>query len=213
MNPVDLTLEISTKLPSFPGSPQPRFITWATNQNNGYNLELLFLSSHSGTHIDAPFHFINKGITIEKIPLHRLITDAILFRIKKGADNKITKKDILEFERKHGPIQPSSTLIFDTGWSKNLAKEHYFTKNPGLSSAAAKYLTIKKINLVGIDSPSIDAGKDKKFSAHHVLLKKGVLILENLCNLKKISKLHFKLLVLPLKLKGATGSPVRAVAL
>ncbi|TLX82544.1 MAG: cyclase family protein [Thaumarchaeota archaeon] len=210
---LDLTLEISTKLPSFPGSPQPRFISWATNEDDGYNLELIFLSSHSGTHIDAPFHFIENGLKIDKIPLKRLVTDAVLCRIKKGADKAITKQDIIEFENKHGKLQPNSTLIFATGWHKNLLKKYYFTKNPGLSIFAAKYLVKKKISLVGIDSPSIDLGLDSRFLVHHQLLDNGILILENLCNLEKISGVHFKLVVLPLKLKGATGSPVRAVAL
>jgi len=213
MSPLDLTLEISTKLPSFPGSPQPQFISWATNEDDGYNLELIFLSSHSGTHIDAPFHFIKKGLKIDQIPLKRLVTDAVLYRIKKGADKAITKQDIIEFENKHGKLQPNSTLIFATGWHKNLLKKYYFTKNPGLSISAAKYLVKKKISLVGIDSPSIDLGLDSRFLAHHELLDNGILILENLCNLEKILGVHFKLVVLPLKLKGATGSPVRAIAL
>ena len=211
--PLDLTLEISTKLPSFPGSPRPRFISWATNEDDGYNLELIFLSSHSGTHIDAPFHFIKNGLKIDKIPLKRLVTDAILCRIKKRADEAITKQDIIEFENKHDKLQPNSTLIFATGWDKNLFKKYYFIKNPGLSLSAAKYLVKKKLSLVGIDSPSIDLGADSRFLAHHQLLNNGILILENLCNLKKISGVHFKLVVLPLKLKGATGSPVRAIAL
>ncbi len=213
MSPLDLTLEISTKLPSFPGSPRPRFISWATNKEDGYNLELIFLSSHSGTHIDAPFHFVESGLKIDKIPLKRLVTDAVLCKIKKGADQAINKQDIVEFENKHGKLQPNSTLIFATGWYKNLFKKYYFTKNPGLSISAAKYLVKKKISLVGIDSPSIDLGSDSRFLAHHQLLNNGILILENLCNLEKISGVHFKLVVLPLKLKGTTGSPVRAIAL
>jgi len=213
MSPLDLTLEISQKLPSFPGSPQPQFISWATNEIDGYNLELVFLSSHSGTHIDAPFHFIDRGLKVDQIPLKRLICNAILCKVKKGSDEAITKKDILGFERKHGNVVTNSTIIFATGWNKNLLKKYYFEKNPGLSIDAAKYLVSKKINLVGIDSPSIDLGKNSSFSAHHVLLKNDVLILENLCNLEKISRTHFKLVVLPLKLKGATGSPVRAIAL
>jgi len=66
---------------------------------------------------------------------------------------------------------------------------------------------------VGIDSPSIDIGTDRRFSVHHIFSKNNVLIVENLCNLEKISKIHFKLIVLPLKLKDATGSPVRAIAI
>jgi len=81
-----------------------------------------------------------------------------------------------------------------------------------LSVSAAKYLASKKINLVGIDSPSIDLGKDSKFSVHQIFAKKGMLIVENLANLDKIKSSKFRLVVLPLKLKNATGSPVRAVA-
>ncbi len=213
MEPIDLTLEISNKLPSFPGSPRPQFISWADKKSDGYNLELIFLSSHSGTHLDAPFHFIEKGFTIDKIPLRRLVSDAILCRLKKGPDESITKKDILDFEAKYGKVKPGASVIFETDWHHNLTEKGYFIKNPGLSESAAKYLAQKKIGLVGIDSPSIDLGKDSKFSAHHILLKKGILILENLCNLEKIKETRFKLIVLPLKLKGATGSPVRAIAL
>ncbi len=209
---IDLTLEISTKLPRFPGTPKTEFIPWAKNDFDGYNLELLFLSSHSGTHIDAPFHFIENGLKIDKIPLDRLVNDAVLCKLKKRAGETITKEDIVEFENKDGKIQPNSILIFSTGWVKNLYKENYFAKNPGLSVSAARYLVAKKINMVGIDSPNIDLGSDSKFSAHHKLLGNDILILENLCNLEKISKTHFKIIVLPLKLKGATGSPVRAVA-
>ncbi len=213
VEPIDLTLEISNKLPSFPGSPSPRFISWADKKSDGYNLELIFLSSHSGTHLDAPYHFIEKGIKIDMIPLNRLITSAILCKIRKGPDMSITRSDIVSFEARNGKIQPNSAIIFGTGWSRNLTRKDYFTKNPGLSASAAKYLSEKRVSLIGIDSPSIDLGKDPKFSAHHVLLKSGILILENLCNLDKIQRTSFMLIVLPLKLKGATGSPVRAVAI
>lgn len=213
MEPVDLTLEISSKLPSFPGSPRPQFISWANKKSDGYNLEVIFLSSHSGTHLDAPYHFIEKGPKIDDIPLNRLITSAFLCSIKKGPDKPITRDDIIDFEAKNGKIYPNSALVFRTDWSKNLARKDYFTRNPGLSASAAKYLLEKKVGLIGIDSPSIDLGKDPKFPAHHVLLKGGILILENLCNLDKIKRTTFRLIVLPLKLKGATGSPVRAVAI
>lgn len=214
MRPIDLTLEISNKQPSFPGSPRPQFIPWANRKSDGYNLELVFLSTHSGTHIDAPFHFLDKGLGVDKIPLTRLILNAFLCRVKKGPDEPITKEDITKFESRYGDISPGSAVVFQTGWSQNIAKKDFFTRNPGLSASAATYLSSKKeISLVGIDSPSIDVGKDEKFSVHHILLKKRIVILENLCNLDKIPKNNFNLIVLPLKLKGATGSPVRAVAI
>ena len=213
MKVIDLTLTISEEIPTFPGSPQPNFINWETLEKDGYNLELLFLSSHTGTHIDAPYHFLKKGQKIHQIVTRRLVTEAILIKIRKVANKSITKDDIQKFEKKYGKIDDGSTVIFHTGWQKNLKKESYFLKNPGLAVSAAKYLASKKINMVGIDSPSIDLGKDSKFSVHHILAKSGILIVENLANLEKINSEMFHLIVAPLKLKNATGSPVRAMAL
>ena len=213
MEPIDLTLEISEKLPSFPGSPLPQIIPWSNLKKDGFNLELLFLSSHSGTHLDAPYHFLNNGPKIHQIHPRRLISDAVLINVKKKTNQEITKNDILKFEKKHGTISENSTVVFATGWQKNLQKKSYFQRNPGLGISAAKYLISKKLNLVGIDSPSIDLGNNSKFDIHHILLKNNILILENLCNLEKIQHVFFKLIVLPLKLKNTTGSPVRAVAI
>jgi len=212
MKVVDLTLTVSDKIPTFPGSPQPSFIPWENVKEDGYNLELLFLSTHTGTHMDAPYHFLEKGAKIHEISLKKLVSEAVLIKSKKNGGESITKTDIQKFEKKHGKIASFSSVIFYTGWQRNLQKKYYFTKNPGLSVSAAKYLASKKINLVGVDSPSIDLGTDSKFSVHQIFAKKGILIVENLANLEKIKSSKFHLVVLPLKLKNATGSPVRAIA-
>lgn len=212
MKPIDLTLTISKSIPSFPGSPTPQFVSWSNLKEDGYNLELLFLSSHTGTHLDAPFHFVKNGIKIDQIPLDRLMGDAILIKTKKSKNSVITKSEILQFEKKNGVIPNKSSVFFFTDWQKNLKKYNYFTENPGLALSAATYLAQKKTNLVGIDSPSIDLGKDESFRAHHILSKNNILIVENLANLDKIKSKEFSFTILPLKLKDATGSPVRAVA-
>jgi kynurenine formamidase len=212
MKVIDLTLTVSDKIPTFPGSPQPNFIPWENVKEDGYNLELLFLSTHTGTHMDAPYHFLEKGAKIHEISLKKLVSEAVLIQCRKKSGGSITKTDIQKFEKKHGKIASFSSVIFYTGWQRNLQKKYYFTKNPGLSVSAAKYLASKKINLVGIDSPSIDLGTDSKFSVHQIFAKKGILIVENLASLGKIKSPKFHLVVLPLKLKNATGSPVRAIA-
>ena len=212
MKIIDLTLTISNKIPTFPGSPQPNFIPWEKIKDDGYNLELLFLSSHTGTHLDAPYHFLEKGAKIHEISLKKLVSNAVLIKSRKKSNESVTKTDIQKFEKKHGKIASFSSVIFYTGWQRNLQKKYYFTKNPGLSVSAAKYLASKKVSLVGIDSPSIDLGTDSKFSVHQIFSKKGILIVENLANLEKIKSSKFHLVVLPLKLKNATGSPVRAIA-
>ena len=212
MKIIDLTLTVSDKIPTFPGSPQPNFIPWENIKEDGYNLEVLFLSSHTGTHMDAPHHFLEKGAKIHEISLKKLVSEAALIQCRKNGGQSITKTDIQKFEKNHRKIENFSSVIFYTGWQKNLQKKYYFTKNPGLSVSAAKYLASKKISLIGIDSPSIDLGKDSKFSVHQIFAKKGILIVENLANLDKIKPSKFHLVVLPLKLKNATGSPVRAIA-
>jgi len=212
MKVLDLTLTISDNIPTFPGSPALSFIPWENIKDDGYNLELLFLSTHTGTHLDAPYHFLEKGTKIHEINLKRLVCDAVLVKLRKKSGETIKKIDIEKFEKKHGKIAVSSSVIFWTGWQKNLLKDFYFTKNPGLSVSAVNYLASKKINLVGIDTPSIDLGSNSKFSAHHILAKNNILIVENLVNLDKINSINFHLVIAPLKLKNATGSPVRALA-
>jgi len=212
MRILDLTLTISNKIPTFPGSPQPKLIPWENVRDDGYNLEFLFMSTHTGTHMDAPYHFLEKGAKIHEISLKKLVSEAVLIKSKKKEGESVTKTDIQKFEKKHGKIASFSSVIFYTGWQRNLQKKYYFEKNPGLSVSAAKYLASKKINLVGIDSPSIDLGTDSKFSVHQIFAKKGILVVENLANLEKIKSSKFHLVVLPLKLKNATGSPVRAIA-
>ena len=212
MKPIDLTLMISPSIPNFPGSPKPQFLLWSDLKEDGYNLELLFLSSHTGTHMDAPYHFVKNGIKMHQIPVARFFAKATLIKIPKGNDEPITKDDIMKFEKSHERIPDSSSVVFFTGWQKNLHSSSYFQANPGLSKSAAEYLASKGINLVGIDSPSIDMGRDHSFTAHKILAENNILIVENLSNLDKIKSVFFDLVVLPLKLKDATGSPVRAVA-
>ena len=212
MDVIDLTLTISQDIPSFPGSPKPSFVPWSKIKTDGYNLELLFFSSHTGTHLDAPFHFNEKGAKIHQILPSRLISKAILIKIRKRPNQQITKADIINFEKKYEIIEEGQSVVFFTGWQKNLKKKSFFIDNPGLSTSAARYLVSKKVNMVGIDSPSIDIGKDVRFPVHKILSKNNVLIVENLCNLEKISSINFQFIVFPLKLKNATGSPVRAIA-
>ena len=213
MKQTDLTLTISKSTPNFPGSPKLQFIPWSTLKEDEYNLELLFLSSHTGTHLDAPYHFAKNGAKIHQIPLDRLLGNGVLIKIKKGKNQVITKNDLILFERKNGNIQKHSSIIFHTEWQKNLNSDSYFINNPGLSESAAKYLVSKEINLVGIDSPSIDLGINRTFIVHKILAKNNILIVENLTNLNKISSKQFDFVILPLKLKDASGSPVRAIAI
>lgn len=208
MKVVDLTMQVSPRIPLFPGSPQPSFIAWSTFAAHGYDSEVVHMSTHTGTHMDAPSHFAKGRTTIDKISASRFVSPAVLVRMRKKAGEEISRGDISGED-----VSQGDAVVIATGWEKHYKSRDYMTKNPGLSKGAAEYLVEKKVNAVAIDSPSIDPGHDEKFTAHNILLPAGVLVIENLCNLYEIKEKRFTLFAAPLKLAGATGSPVRALAL
>jgi kynurenine formamidase len=215
MKILDLTLGISTDIKVFPGSPQPTFIKWSRFDIHGYDSEVMFLSTHTGTHIDAPSHFISGMATIDKIEINRFIcNNAILLKIEKDCNQAVSRDDIIASEDNDvGEIKEKDTIVFFTGWQSQIESDIYMSNNPGLSSDAAEYLVEKKVNAVAIDAPSIDSGIDASFKAHKILLSNDILIIENICNLEKFNTGRFTLIITPLKLIGASGSPVRAIGI
>jgi arylformamidase len=202
-------MEICPSMRVFPGSPQPSFIEWSKFEIHGYSSEVMFLSTHTGTHIDAPSHFIPDSRTIDKIKVSRFVSRSILIKIPKKADQQITLNDIINYK-----INANDTVVFATGWEKRFKNDNYMINNPGLSLDAAEYLVSNRVNAVAIDGPSIDRGVDNNFNIHSALLSNDIPIIENLCNLEELSSVKsFTLIVNPLKLVGASGSPVRAIAL
>jgi arylformamidase len=230
MQVIDLTMKITPSIRVFPGSPQPSFIPWSRFDVNGYDSEAMFMSTHTGTHVDAPCHFKPGLASIDMIPPDRLVCNATLIRVEKKANQLIEQEDLGDDQ-----IRQGYAVVIATGWEKRSGNSNYMSENPGLSKQAARYLSRKKINAVAIDSPSIDAGADtkEKFVAHNILLSSNILIVENLCNLDKIARRNssnsnnnssaaatsaitattFTLVISPLKLGGATGSPARVLAL
>jgi arylformamidase len=208
MRVIDLTMKITPSIKVFPGSPQPSFIPWSRFDSHGYDSEAMFMSTHTGTHVDAPSHFAPGLASIDRIPASRLVSSAVLIRIPKKANQLVEREDFAGEQ-----IRQGDAVVIATGWEKRAASSNYMTENPGLSEQAAKYLASKKVNAVAIDGPSIDAGVDEKFTVHKILLTRNILIVENLCNVTGISTNRFTLVLSPLKLGGATGSPARALAI
>jgi arylformamidase len=213
MQVIDLTMRISSSIRVFPGSPQPCFIQWSKFDCHGYDSEVMFMSTHTGTHVDAPCHFKPGLASIDMISADRLVCNAVLIRAEKRASQLIEQQDL------GNQIMQGDAVVIATGWEKRAASRNYMTENPGLSKQAARYLAKKKVNAVAIDCPSIDAGTDSRFTAHNILLPNNILAVENLCNLDRIaitatsSSNKFTLIISPLKLGGATGSPARVLAL
>jgi arylformamidase len=208
---IELTQGIDEKTQVFPGSPNPKILKWSNFAVNGYDSELIFTSTHVGTHIDSPAHFCNNGIPVDKIPLSRLVVfnKTKVLEIKKRNNDIIGVDDLKAFD-----INNNDTILINTGWSSNRFSDNYFKNNPGLSKQASEYLSDLQINLVGIDSPNIDPAIDENFNAHKVLSARNIPIIENLVNLDKIKgNSNFIFIALPLNLKGCSGSPIRAIAI
>lgn len=213
MKLLDLTLEMTPDMPMFPGSPQMTVIPWSTISGHGYNSEMLFLSSHSGTHMDAPYHFVQDGLRIHQIPIEKMSGKAALIDAEAASGESIGTADIRRYEASWGTIPDNTPVIFRTGWQSHLNRDDYFTHNPGLDSDAAKYLASKRISLVGTDAPSIDTGSNDAFPAHHILARVGTVNVEALANLDKIKTHTLDYIILPMNIRDATGAPVRAVAI
>lgn len=202
---VDLSQPVCAATPVFPGDGAVRFTIL---DQTSVNVSRIDLSVHTGTHMDAPYHFFDNAATIDHIPLDRCMGPARLVDLRSlGAGCAIRREDI---ERRcDGPLAAHAAVLH-TGWSQQWGTPCYFSDHPCLAADAAQFLVDCGVRLVGVDMPSVDRAP---YPAHHILLGAGVPIVENLTNLEAIRANPFQIVVLPLKLAGLDGSPVRAVAI
>lgn len=203
----DISLKISEKMITWPGDPSVKIERTALIANgNTCNVSRINMATHTGTHIDAPYHFLENGNTIEKINLESLMGTCIVLEI--DVDNNIKAEDI----KKHN-ISGHSRVIFKTKnselWESN--SDNFNKDFISLSQDAAEYLVEKSVELIGIDYLSIESFYcDKKHAVHKILLKNNVIIVEGL-NLSSVEPGIYELICLPLKLDGTDGAPARVV--
>jgi kynurenine formamidase len=157
--------------------------------------------------MDAPAHFYNGVPTIEQIPLENCFGPAVLIDVRKvGPRGEISPAD---FAPREEAIRTTGKAIFWTGWSSRWGQDGYFDDYPVLSEAAARWLAVRGVHLVGMDTPSPDCDPH---AVHYILLGANMVIVENLTSLDRIERDVFDLIVVPLPLKGLEASPVRAFA-
>ena len=210
---VDLSQEVTPDLQVFPGYPQPSFLPWTTREHHGYLAEALFLVSHSGTHIDAPWHYRPEGKKIHEMSVSQFVVRCRLLDVRPQRAKARIGARVLRRAARVAGVTPGDAVILRTGWEAMRGRDAYLLQNPGLDERGAEELVRQGVSLVGIDTASVHMSGAGDFPAHHTLLKAGVPILENLANLEDVRASTFTLVALPLRLRGATGSPVRAVAL
>jgi kynurenine formamidase len=184
---------------------------------------------HGGTHLDAPHHFSEKGRTTEQIPLEQLVSPAVVVDVSalaaKDRDYRLTREDVLQFEKANGPIARGSIVLLRTGWSRHWpnAKAYLGDDTPGDASklsfpsygvdAARLLVEDRGAAALGIDTASIDYGRSTDFQVHRIVAARNVPGFENLTNLDRLPARGAIVIALPMKIEGGSGGPLRAVAL
>jgi arylformamidase len=208
---VDLSFDIYDRAPTFWTDPKTAVIEHYRTEHLGYNMTQLVMSTHTGTHLDAPFHFLDDGRTVDRIDLRRGFGPAsVLDYSSKAPQEEIS---VAELEPHAGVIAPGSRLIIRTGWDRVFPDPRYFTDMPALSVDACRYLAERRVACVAMDTPSVNSSD--YITAHRVLLHRDVevLIIEGLRGLERLRGDQVILMAFPLRIRGRDGSPCRAVAL
>jgi len=202
----DISLTLSSNLVSWPGEDAFQLSKiHAISNGDNCNVTELHMSTHQGTHIDSPYHFLNNGATSEDLLIENLIGLCVIIDV---AESDIINKahvDNYDYSKYKRVIFKTKNSIL---W-KNDTKE--FDKNfVSLSLEAAQYLYDQGVVLIGIDYLSIEKFSSLTHDVHKLLLGNNIIILEGL-NLSDICEGYYELICLPIKLAGSDGSPARAV--
>ncbi len=210
MKVIDLTHTIYQGMPVFPGTEPPLFEPANTLEMHGYLEKKITFYSHTGTHIDAPSHIMENGLTLDSFAVDRFMGKGLVINVLHIDSRTIKLTDLLPFQKQ---IRNIEYLLLYTGWSHYWGQEKYFKDFPVLSLDAAEWLAQNsKLKGIGADTISFDHESSKIFAIHKLLLEKEILILENLTNLELLLDSNFLFWGLPLKTLNADGAPIRAVA-
>jgi kynurenine formamidase len=216
MNMIDLTHTLSTSISVCPGHPKFEQQPILTLGKDASNVQSISLGSHTGTHIDAPFHFFAEGQSVDQLDLDMLVGQVVVIDVRgKKARESITWDNDLATYASH--LKAGLILLFCTGWSRYWGQATYYD-HPYLDVEAARKLVDMEIKVIGFDTLSPDEfplhDDAPCFDVHTVILGAGGVIAENLNNLESLLNMDEDLMVslLPLKLGGCDGSPVRATA-
>lgn len=206
MEIIDLSQPLHAGMPVYPGTAQPQFTVVATVEADGYRMEQACFNYHVGTHLDAPAHMLPGGATLDAYEAARFVGRAAVLDVAGPVGLETLAPQAARLSR-------LDYLLLRTGWSSRWGAPAYFQGYPVLSAEAARWLGGFSLRGVGIDAPSFDPVDSEHFPIHRLLLGQGLLLLENLAHLERLGEGEFTFACLPLPLRGADGSPVRAVAM
>lgn len=196
MKIIDITRPLSEGVLIYPGDVSPVF---RQEDHGHYVVTDLHLSTHTGTHIDAPLHYLKNGATIDTIPLSHVVGMCRVLDVTR-AGTLITANHL------QGRLEGIERLLLKTSFS---GIDRFFENYPSLTADAARLITGYDMKCVGIDSPSIES-YECDGTVHRELLSHGCIIIE-LLDLSEVEEGDYSLVALPLRFTGLDGSPARVV--
>ncbi|GAB7053918.1 MULTISPECIES: cyclase family protein [unclassified Paenibacillus] len=221
MEMIDLTHVLEEDMPVYPTHSRYFHTKWDSFETGSPALVCqLLINEHCGTHVDATGNFLKEGEPAHRYmaetPLEHCMGRALTLDFSSyEASDLVSRQEVLSWEREHFSIEEGDIVLFRFGWDRywtpRSAGRTYTASWPGLSEEAAAYLASKKIKAVGCDTLAVDSSHSDGYPAHYQLLGNGITIFENLKGLERIAGESF-FIGFPLKIKGGSGSPVRAVA-
>lgn len=201
----DITLPITEEITTYPGDPEVRFHPhYRIAAGDPCNVTALSLGTHTGTHVDAPRHFVEHGRAVDELALDHLIGPATVLELPSDV-RAIGPNELHAFGLDAG----ARRVLLKTGSLARL-EAGAFADQAYLTGAAARLLVRSGVRLVGIDALSVDPVDAERWPAHEILLRAGVVILEGV-DLRQVPAGEYELICLPLRFTGLDGSPVRAV--
>jgi kynurenine formamidase len=208
----------------WPGAPAPAADVAVTVRHDGYFARLVHLYEHSGTHVDAPNHFVEGSAAVTDLPLQTLISPAVVIdasaEINGDRDAVLELATVKAWEEKHGLIPAGCVVLLRTGWEDLYDQPDLYVGGPdglhfpGFGAEAATYLVEQGVVGIGVDTLGIDRGSDSSFPVHsHITLPNQVWHIENLTNLKSLPATGALVFIGVLPLVGGSGSPARILAM
>lgn len=204
MRIIDISMPIYPGMPCFPGDPEVSMRrTHSIDRGDAYNVSLVSLGSHAGTHVDPPVHFLKDGVGVDAVDLDLLNGPCYVLGVPS------TVRLVGGPELAGVPPGTTRLLLKTRNSARWLSEDRFFPDYVALSPDGARDLLRRGVRLVGIDALSIESDATGTFPVHHALLGAGAVIVEGL-RLAEVSPGPYELSCLPLRLKGGDGGPARA---
>lgn len=207
----DLSVTLKSGMPTWPSNTEVSIVPVGTVASDGYSAEQYSSFSHSGTHVDAPSHFVDKATTVDRIDLTRLVGNGYCIR----PDFKGTGITADDLEKVWRPEYENNILLIHTGWDKKRGFNREFQYEfPGLATSAIEFFRNHKVKMIGLDTLGIEPFDHSDYHVHKALLALDIPFVEDMAGLDQLEPgKKYLIVALPLKLHNGSGAMARVVAL